>query len=71
MDENGIEQNPRARKLCFGYACYYCRHTEACMVDETDWLYLARKEIRGLVAEEPAYIFGFDGSSIEALTQSG
>ena len=26
MDEHGIEQDPRARMPCFGYACYYCRH---------------------------------------------
>ena len=23
MDEYGVEQDPRARKPCFGYACYY------------------------------------------------
>ena len=66
MDEHGIEQDPRARKPCFGYACYYCRHAESCMAGETDLLYIPRQEIRELVAEESAYIFDFDGSSIEA-----
>ena len=33
--------------------------------------YIPRKEIRELVAEESAYIFDFDGSSIEAPTQMG
>ena len=71
MDEHGIEQDPRARKLCFGYACYYCRHAESCMAGETDLLYIPRQEIRELVAEESAYIFDFDGSSIEVPTQMG
>ncbi len=71
MDEHGIEQDPRARKPCFGYACYYCRHAESCMAGETDLLYIPRQEIRELVAEESAYIFDFDGSSIEAPTQMG
>ena len=69
MDEHGIEQDPRARKPCFGYACYYCRHAEACTAGETDFLYVPCQEIRELVAEESAYIFDFDGSSIEAPTQ--
>ena len=71
MDEHGIEQDPRARKPCFGYACYYCRHAEICMDGETDLLYIPREEIRELVAEESAYIFDFDGSSIDAPTQMG
>ena len=69
MDEHGIEQDPRACKSCLGYACYYCRHAESCMARETDLLYIPRQEIRELVAEEAAYIFNFDGSSIEAPTQ--
>ena len=71
MDEHGIEQDPRARKPCCGYACYNCRHAEACMAGETDLLYIPRQEIRGLVAEESAYIFDFDGSSIEAPIRVG
>ena len=38
MDEHGIEKDPRARKVCFGYACYYCRHAEACTAGDTDLL---------------------------------
>ena len=68
---SGIEQDPRARKPCFGYSCYYCRHAEACMAGETELLYIPRQEIRELVSEEAAYIFDFDGSSIEAPDQSG
>ena len=41
------------------------------MAGETDLLYIPRQEIRELVAEESAYIFEFDGSSIEAPTQMG
>ena len=70
MDEHGIEQDPRSRKPCFGYACYYCRHAEACMASEPDF-YIPRQEIRELVARESAYNFDFDGSSIEAPTQAG
>ena len=65
MDEHGIEQDPRVGKTCFGYSCYYCRHAEACTAGKTDLLYIPRKEIRELVAEESSYIFDFDGSSIE------
>ena len=71
MDEHGIEQDPRARKPCFGYARYYFRHAEACTHGDTDLLYIPCQEIRELVAEESAYIFDFDGSSIEAPTQMG
>ena len=45
--------------------------TEACMAGETELLYIPRQEIRELVSEEAAYIFDFDGSSIEAPDQSG
>ena len=69
--DDGIEQDPRVSKSCFGYACYYCRHAQACSAGETDLLYIPRPEIRELVAEESAYIFDFDGSSIEAPTQVG
>ena len=71
MDEYGIEQEHRDRKPCFGYACFYCRHAETSMAGESDLLYFPRQEIRELVAEESAYIFDFDGSSIEAPTQMG
>ena len=71
MQEHGIEQDPRVSKTCFGYACYYCRHEKACRARETDLLYIPRQEIRELVTEESAYIFDFDGSSIEAPTQTG
>ena len=71
MEEHGIEQDPRVSKPCYGYACYYCRHADACMAGETDLLYVPRQEIRALVAEESAYIFEFDGSSIEVPAQPG
>ena len=71
MQEYGIEQDPRVSKPCFGYACYYCRHEKSCRAGETDLLYIPRQEIRELVTEESAYIFDFDGSSIEAPTQTG
>ena len=70
MEEHGIDHDPRARKPCFGYACYYCRHAEACTAGETDLLYIPARRYE-LVAEESAYIFDFDGSSIEAPTQAG
>ena len=70
MQEHGIERDPRVNKACFGYACYYCRHEKACRAGETDLLYIPRQEIRELVTEESAYIFDFDGSSIEAPTQT-
>ena len=69
MDEHGIEQHPRARKPCFGDACYYCRYAESCTAGETDLPYIPREEIRELVAEESAYIFDFDGSSIDGPTR--
>ena len=71
MDEHGIDQDPRARKPCFSYDCYYCRNAASCAAGETDLLYILRQEIRELVAEESAYILNFDGSSIEAPTQIG
>ena len=71
MDEHGVEQDPRSRKPCFSYACYYCRHAEACTAGETDLLFLPRQGIRELVSEDAAYIFDFDGSSIKAPTQKG
>ncbi|WP_392346037.1 hypothetical protein [Parasynechococcus sp.] len=71
MEKTGIEQDPRVIKPCFGYACYYCRHAGACAAGDTDLLYIPRQEIRELVAKEAAYIFDFDGSSIETPTQAG
>ena len=68
MDEHGIQQDLRACKPCFGYACYYCRHGESCTADDTNLLYIPRQEIHELVAEESEYIFDFDGSSIKAPT---
>ena len=65
MEEHGIEKDPRVNKPCFGYSCYYCRHAGDCEAGETDLLYIPREQIRELVAEESAYIFEFDGSSIE------
>ena len=44
---------------------------EACTAGESELLYIPRQEIRELVAEESAYIFDFDGSSIEAPAQVG
>ena len=50
MDEHGIEQDPRARKPCFGYACYYCRHAESCIAGETDLLISpARRSVNWLL----------------------
>ena len=71
MDEHRFEQETKARKLCFGYACCCCRHANACTDDEIDLLYFPRQEIRELVAEKSAYIFDFDGSSIEPPNQTG
>ena len=65
----GAIKIPRAHKPCFGYACFYCRHAEAFWAGETDLLYFTRQEMRGLVFAEAAYIFYFDGSSIEAPIQ--
>ena len=69
MEEHGVEQDPRASKPCFGYACYYCRHADACASGKTELLYIPRQEIRELVTEESSYIFDFDGSSIDAPSQ--
>ena len=49
MDMHGIEQDPRARNPCVGYACYFCTHPEACSAGETDLLctsllYVPRQE---------------------------
>ena len=38
MEKHGIEQDLRARKSCFGYACYYYSNAEACTIGETDLL---------------------------------
>ena len=70
MDQHAIKQDPRATKPCFGYACYYCSHADACISGDTDLLYIPRQEIRELVTEESAFIFDFDGSSIEPLSQA-
>ena len=69
MEEHGVEQDPRTSKPCFGYACYYCQHANACAAGETELLYLPRQEIRELVTEESSCIFDFDGTSIEAPSQ--
>ena len=61
---------PQGQQALFGYACYYCQHSEACTAGG-ELLYIPRQEIRELVAEESAYIFDFDGSSIEAPAQVG
>ena len=68
MEEHGIDQDPRAKKHCAGYYCYYCRHAEACKDGETDLLFIPRHELREMVTEECTYILDFDGSSIEAPT---
>ena len=70
MEEHGVEQDPRVHKPCFGYACYYSQHADACAAGETELLYIPRQEIRELVTEESAYIFEFDGTSIAAPTQA-
>ena len=71
MEEHGVDQDPRAKKPCAGYSCYYCRHAEACKDGETDLLFIPRQELREMVTEECSYILNFDGSSIEAPTHMG
>lgn len=63
--QHNIPVDPRAVKPCFGYACFYCSHLDACKNGETDKLYIPQEEIRELVTEESQYIFDFDGSSIQ------
>ena len=70
MEEHGVAQDPRAKKPCAGYSCYYCRHAEACKDGETDLLFIPRQELREMVTEECSYILNFDGSSVEAPTQA-
>ncbi|WP_250396787.1 hypothetical protein [Synechococcus sp. MU1651] len=67
----GSNKTPELVSLVLATLAYYCRHAESCIAGETDLLYIPRQEIRELVAEESAYIFDFDGSSIEAPTQMG
>ena len=71
MEEHGVDQDPRAKKPCAGYSCYYCRHAEACKDGETDLLFIPRQELREMVTEECSYILNFDGSSIEAPIRVG
>ena len=71
MEEHGVDQDPRAKKPCAGYSCYYCRHAEACKGGETDLLFIPRQELREMVTEECSYILNFDGSSIEAPHKAG
>ena len=71
MEEHGVGQDPRAKKPCAGYSCYYCRHAEDCRDGETDLLFIPRQELREMVTEECTYILDFDGSSIEAPTKAG
>ena len=66
MEVHGVDQDPIAKKSCFGYSCYYCRHLEACKVGETDFLFIPCRELRERVTEESAYILDLEGSSIEA-----
>tara|TARA_B100002051_G_scaffold9796_1_gene8337 strand:- start:245 stop:694 length:450 start_codon:yes stop_codon:yes gene_type:complete len=70
MEEHGVGQDPRAKKPCAGYSCYYCRHAKACKEGETDLLFIPRQELREMVTEECTYILDFDGSSIEAPTKA-
>ena len=70
MEEHGVAQDPRAKKPCAGYSCFYCRHAEACKDGETDLLFIPRQELREMVTEECSYILNFDGSSVEAPTQA-
>ena len=70
MEEHGVGQDPRAKKPCAGYSCYYCRHAQACKDGETDLLFIPRQELREMVTEECTYILDFDGSSIEAPTKA-
>lgn len=71
MEEHGVRQDPRVKKPCAGYSCYYCRHVEACKAGETSLLFIPRHELREMVTEESAYILDFDGSSIEPPVQQG
>lgn len=63
-----IPLDPRTNKPCFGYACYYCQHADACEAGETEALYIPKTEIKELVTEDSQYIFDFDGSSIDPPT---
>ena len=69
-EEHGVDQDPRAKKSCVGYCCYYCRHAEACKDGETILLFIPRHELRETVTEECKCILNIDGSSIEAPTQA-
>ena len=49
MEENVVDQDPRAKKPCSRYSGYYCRHLEACKDSETDLLFIPRRELREMV----------------------
>lgn len=68
FQRHGLERDPRHYKPCFGYACYYCDHAEACKAGKTEKLYIPEEGIRPMVTPEALYIFDFDGSSIEPPT---
>ena len=59
-----LELDPRHHKACYGYACFYCQHAEACKAGETEKLYIPEEGIREMVTEEAMFIFDFDGTSL-------
>ena len=64
LKRHNLELDPRHNKACYGYACYYCKHAEACKAGETDLLYIPQEDITEMVTDEAKYIFDFDGSSL-------
>ena len=66
IEEHGVDQDPKAKKPCSGYFCYYRRHNEACKDGQIDLLFVPSLELREMVTEVSAYILDFDGSCIEA-----
>ena len=65
LKRHNLSLDPRHTKACYGYACYYCSHAEACKAGETDLLYIPQEDIIEMVTDEARYIFSFDGSSLE------
>ncbi len=64
LKRHKLELDPRHNKGCYGYACYFCQHTEACKAGETEKLYIPDPDIAEMVTDEAKYIFEFDGSSL-------
>ena len=67
----GSNKTPELVSLVLAMPVITAAMQRDCTAGETDLLYVPCQEIRELVSEESAYIFDFDGSSIEAPTQMG